>query len=88
MPPRLVPIWNDMNLCGSIIGSLACTAFWGPVAGRGMLSYDLDKLREERKKLLPAHSGTLPGRIEAVPAEEKADHFVRVHNKERDDKDE
>ena len=53
-----------------------------------MHSYDLDKLREERKKLLTAHSGTLPGRIEAVPADAKADHFVRVHNKERDDKDE
>jgi len=69
---------------GSIIGSLACTAYWGPVAGRGFLSHDLDKLRGERKNLMPAHSGTIPGRIEAVPAEAKADHFVRVHNKERD----
>ncbi|KIL67170.1 hypothetical protein M378DRAFT_74364 [Amanita muscaria Koide BX008] len=69
-----------------IIGSIACTAYWGPVAGHGVISHSLEKSREERRKLMPARSGTVPGPVEAMPAEEKADHFVRVHNKERDAK--
>jgi hypothetical protein len=52
------------------------------------MSHDLDKLRGERKKLIPSHYGTIPGQIEAVPAEAGADHFVRVHNKERETEEE
>ncbi|KAF8630436.1 hypothetical protein AX17_005413 [Amanita inopinata Kibby_2008] len=65
-----------------IIGSLAGTSYWGPVAGHGLLSHDLDLIREERKKMMPARSGIIPGPIEAVPAEIESDHFVRVHKKD------
>ncbi|PFH51685.1 hypothetical protein AMATHDRAFT_141874 [Amanita thiersii Skay4041] len=72
-----------------IIGSLAGTSYWGPVAGHGLLSHDLDLIREERKKMMPARSGVIPGLIEAVPAGAQSDHFVRIHNKKADrEKDE
>jgi hypothetical protein len=65
----------------SIIGSLAGTSFFGPVAGHGSLSHHLVELREERRRLMPAQSGHVPGSVEAVPAEPEADHFVRIHKK-------
>lgn len=69
----------------SIIGSLAGTSYYGPVAGHGFLSHDLDLLREQRKKMLPQRSGLIPGDIEAAPAGEKVDHYVRIHHKHHDD---
>ena len=65
----------------SIIGSLAGTSFFGPVAGHGSLSHRLVELREERRRLMPVQSGHVPGSVEAVPAEPEADHFVRIHKK-------
>ncbi|KAF5386666.1 hypothetical protein D9615_001568 [Tricholomella constricta] len=67
-----------------IIGSLAGTSYYGPVAGHGFLSHDLDLIREERKKLLPQTSGYIPGDVEAAPAGENVDHYVRIHHKNRD----
>lgn len=66
----------------SIIGSLAGTSYWGPVAGHGFLSRDLDEIRAERKRLMPERSGTIKGPIEATLAGEGADNFVRIHKKE------
>ncbi|KAF9469374.1 hypothetical protein BDZ94DRAFT_1244303 [Collybia nuda] len=65
-----------------IIGSLAGTSYYGPVAGHGLVSHDLDMIREERKKMLPQRSGVIPGDLEAAPAGEQADAFVRIHRKE------
>jgi len=73
-------------LVPSIIGSLAGTSFWGPVAGHGFLTHDLDELREERKKMMPTSYGIIQGPIEAVPAGVEADHYTRIHK--RDVKDE
>ncbi|KAG6854580.1 hypothetical protein C0991_004916 [Blastosporella zonata] len=67
-----------------IIGSLAGTSYYGPVAGHGFLSRDLDYIREERKKMLPQRSGMIPGNIEVAPAGENVDHYVRIHHKNRD----
>ncbi|KAF8891335.1 hypothetical protein BD779DRAFT_1514646 [Infundibulicybe gibba] len=54
-----------------IIGSLAGTSYWGPVAGHGLISHDLE-----------LKSGVVPGLIEAVPAGEAAENYVRIHKKE------
>ncbi|KAH6895003.1 hypothetical protein BKA70DRAFT_1319222 [Coprinopsis sp. MPI-PUGE-AT-0042] len=69
-----------------IIGSLAGTSFFGPVAGHGFLSHDLDQLREERRAHMPEKHGVIAGAIEAVPAEAGADHFTRVHKREPEGK--
>ncbi|KAG6896818.1 hypothetical protein C0992_005859 [Termitomyces sp. T32_za158] len=68
-----------------IIGSLAGTSYYGPVAGHGFLSHDLDLLREQRMKMLPQRSGLIPGDIEAAPAGENVDHYVRIHHKHQDE---
>lgn len=69
----------------SIIGSLAGTSYYGPVAGHGLLSHDLELLREQRKDLLSIAKHVVPGDIEVVPAGETATHYVRIHKKERQD---
>lgn len=66
----------------SIIGSVAGTAYWGPVAGRGSLSHDLDKIREERRKNMPVVHGLIQGPIEAVPAGTDAEHYTKIHKKD------
>ena len=70
----------------SIIGSLAGTSYFGPVAGHGFLSHDLDVLREERRAHMTEKHGLIDGPIEAVPAEAGADHFTRVHKREPETK--
>lgn len=71
----------------SIIGSLAGTSYFGPVAGHGFITHELDEIREERRKSMPASRGTIKGLIEAVPAGESAENFVRVHKKEPEKKE-
>jgi hypothetical protein len=67
----------------SIIGSLAGVSYFGPVAGHGFISRDLDMLKEERRRIAGETQGLIKGMpIEALPAGEGADHFVRVHKKE------
>lgn len=75
-----------LSLLGSsIIGSLAGTSYYGPVAGHGLLSHDLDLLREQRKELLPIQTNVIPGDLEVTPAGETAPHYVRIHKKRHDD---
>lgn len=66
---------------GSIIGSLAGCSYWGPVAGHGLLTHDLDLLRDERKKFLPERQGTVSGDFEAVPATEEAERYTVVRKR-------
>ena len=35
-----------------IIGSVAATSWWGPVGGHGLVSHELDELKQQRKELL------------------------------------
>jgi len=71
------------NIFLSIIGSLAGVSYFGPVAGHGFISRDLDMLKEERRRISRETQGLIKGiPIEALPAGEDADHFVRVHKKE------
>lgn len=75
----------DADWCSynhSIIGSLAGTSYWGPVAGHGLLTHDLDLLREERKRTMPIRQGVVQGPIEAVPAGPNADGFTRIHRRD------
>ncbi|KAJ3516643.1 hypothetical protein NLJ89_g984 [Agrocybe chaxingu] len=65
-----------------IIGSLAGTSYYGPVAGHGLLSHDLELIRSEREKTMPIQRGIIEGPIEAVPAKLEDDHFVRIHKRD------
>ncbi|KXN91416.1 hypothetical protein AN958_00678 [Leucoagaricus sp. SymC.cos] len=70
-----------------IIGSLAGCSYWGPVAGHGLLSHDLDLLREERKKYMPERHEEVAGNIEAIPANENADHYTVIHKRKSEQGD-
>jgi len=70
-----------------IIASLAGTSYFGPVAGHGFLSHDLDMLRDERRQRMPEKAGLIPGPVEAVPAGEDADHFVQIRRRDDDKKE-
>jgi len=66
-----------------IIGSLAGTSYFGPVAGHGIVTHDLDIIRMERKKHQVERTGKVGGDIEALPASEKAGNFVALKKKEQ-----
>lgn len=70
----------------SIIGSLAGTSYYGPVAGHGILTHDLDMIRGERQKKHVDREGTVSGPVEALPAGEDADNYVIIKKKEEEDK--
>ncbi|KAI5992460.1 hypothetical protein EDD15DRAFT_2368231 [Pisolithus albus] len=84
------PVWYSQYrfylslLVGTcIIGSLAGTSYYGPVAGHGLLSHDLYMIRAERNYYKPERSGVVKGDIEAVPAGEDADSYVIVRRKNK-----
>ncbi|KAI5993195.1 hypothetical protein EDC04DRAFT_2872685 [Pisolithus marmoratus] len=93
------PVWYSQYrfylslLVGTcIIGSLAGTSYYGPVAGHGLLSHDLYMIRAERSavsslaSLITSHQSVLvvvKGDIEAVPAGEDADNYVIVRHKRK-----
>ncbi|KAI6037914.1 hypothetical protein EDC04DRAFT_2570570 [Pisolithus marmoratus] len=84
------PVWYSQYrfylslLVGTcIIGSLAGTSYYGPVAGHGLLSHDLYMIRAERNYFTPERSGVVKGDIEAVPAGEDADNYVIVRHKRK-----
>ncbi|KII88216.1 hypothetical protein PLICRDRAFT_616031 [Plicaturopsis crispa FD-325 SS-3] len=64
-----------------IIGSLAGTSYWGPVAGHGLLAHDLDLVRAERKRARPERSGVVGGEVEASEAAEDGDGYVVLRAK-------
>lgn len=79
-------IYHSLTHVVSIIGSLAGTSYYGPVGGHGLLSHDLEMLREERKRYLPEKSGVVRGNIEAVPAPDDADNYVVIRKKAEEEK--
>ncbi|TRM59230.1 hypothetical protein BD626DRAFT_462673 [Schizophyllum amplum] len=50
-----------------IIGSVAATSWWGPVGGHGLVSHELDELREERRELLQKKGNS--ENVRALPAD-------------------
>ena len=71
----------------SIIGTLTGTSHFGPVAGHGFETHDLNELRAERKKRVSERTGTVSGDIEALPADEKADSYVVLKKTEGREKE-
>jgi len=73
-----------------IIGTLAGISYYGPVAGHGLLSHDLQMIQNERRRQRPEVSGTIRGDIEAVSTGEAGDTYVQVrkkHTPEEEQKD-
>ncbi|KIJ68598.1 hypothetical protein HYDPIDRAFT_24858 [Hydnomerulius pinastri MD-312] len=66
-----------------IIGSLAGTSYYGPVAGHGFLSHDLNMIRAERKQTKPERAGVIGGDIEAVDGGEASDSYVVIRRKNK-----
>jgi len=71
-----------------IIGTLAGTNFFGPVAGRSWTTHDLRTLRDERRRLHAENIGELGGEIEAIPGEsEDSDAFVIIRELKSEDEE-
>ena len=69
-----------------IIGTLASISYWGPVAGHGLLSHDLELIRSMRKRTHPEAEGNVPGNVEAVSTGKAGDAYVMI--RQRNDKGE
>ncbi|KAJ4477098.1 hypothetical protein C8R41DRAFT_773146 [Lentinula lateritia] len=65
-----------------IIGSLAGTSYYGPVAGHGFLSRDLQLTREMRREVKGEKEGTVSGVVEAVPADSKDGAYVVLRKRD------
>lgn len=70
-----------------IIATLASTSYWGPVAGHGLLTHDLELIRSQRQAKIPEVEGRIPGDVEALPTGEDGDHYVmiRKHSEEKEE---
>lgn len=67
-------------LSHSIIGSLAGTSYWGPVAGHGLLSHDLNLIRAERKRtqMEREKSSVVAGDALVILAGDDGDNYVKI----------
>ncbi|KAF5373608.1 hypothetical protein D9758_000966 [Tetrapyrgos nigripes] len=70
-----------------IIGSLAGVSYYGPVGGHGLITHDLELIREQRKELL---ADKKQGKIEAGPViarpgSLKDEAFVKLSKKKEDE---
>jgi hypothetical protein len=70
-----------------IIGSLAGTSYWGPVAGHGLLSHDLELIRAQRKQSQTERSGVVSGNVEALPTGAEGDNYVKITEKHFDEEE-
>ena len=66
-----------------IIGTLAGISYYGPVAGHGLLSHDLQMIQNERRRRHPETAGVVSGDIEAVSTGEDGDTYVQVRKKHK-----
>ncbi|KAI5124083.1 hypothetical protein M0805_003910 [Coniferiporia weirii] len=64
-----------------IIGSLAGISYFGPVAGHGIETHSLNKLRSERKRQVIEGSGTVGGNVEAIESDNNSDSYVMLRKK-------
>jgi len=71
-------------LVGScIIGTLAGISHYGPVAGHGLLSHDIQMIQNERRRRRADVPGTTGGDIEAVSTGEAGDSYVQIRKKQK-----
>lgn len=94
IPHKLAPKWYSQYrfylsiLVGTcIIGTLAGISYYGPVAGHGLLSHDLQMIQNERRRRRPEVSGTIDGDIEAVSTGEGGDAYVQVRKKQKSEEE-
>jgi len=87
---QLAPKWYSQYrfylslLVGScIIGTLAGISYYGPVAGHGLLSHDIEMIQNERRRRRPDVPGTISGDIEAVSTGEAGDTYVQIRKKHK-----
>jgi len=66
-----------------IIGTLAGISHYGPVAGHGLLSHDIQMIQNERRRQRTEVSGTIRGDIEAVSTGEAGDTYVQIRKKQK-----
>ena len=64
-----------------IIGTLASTSYWGPVAGHGLLAHDLELIRSQRRGTHTEVEGKIAGNVEAISTGEAGDTYVRVRKR-------
>ena len=65
-----------------IIGTLASTSYWGPVAGHGLLAHDLELIRSQRGSTRAEAEGNIAGNVEAISTGEAGDAYVMVKKRE------
>jgi hypothetical protein len=65
-----------------IIGSLAGCSYYGPVAGHGFLSHDLELIREERAKIAKKKDNMVKGELEAVPTDLSKEGYVTIRSRQ------
>jgi hypothetical protein len=70
-----------------IIGTLASTSYWGPVAGHGLLTHDLELVRSQRRQTHPETEGTVAGDVEAISTGKAGDVYVMVRKRHEKDED-
>ena len=76
-------------LVGScMIGTLAGISYYGPVAGHGLLSHDIEMIQNERRRRRTEVSGTVSGDIEAVSTGEGGDTYVQIRKKQKPEEEE
>ena len=71
-----------------MIGTLAGISYFGPVAGHGLLSHDLQMIKDERLRIRSERSGKVSGDIEAVSTGEAGDAYVQIRKKQKPEEEE
>lgn len=69
-----------------MIGTLAGTSYFGPMAGHSFTTKDLENMRNERHRLRKENAGEIKGDIEAVAGDEDSDSYVIIRKKPEDGK--
>ncbi|TFY74597.1 hypothetical protein EWM64_g9416 [Hericium alpestre] len=73
-------------LVGScIIATLGTVSYWGPVAGHGLLTHDLEMIRDQRKRGMPESEGKIPGDVEAVSTGPEGETYIMVRKKQHEE---
>jgi len=70
-----------------MIGTLAGISYYGPVAGHGLLSHDIQMIQDERRRRRPEVSGAISGDIEAVSTGEAGDTYVQIRKKQKQEEE-
>ena len=93
-PVQTAPKWYSQYrfylslLVGScIIGTLGGISYYGPVAGHGLISHDLQMIQDERRRRRPGISSNVGGDVEAVSTGEAGESYVQVRKKQKPEED-